>query len=108
MSTLGGNLVGAQPDEVKALAKVMSEPMPGIRPMMPAVSGGLNPRTLGPNLEVFGTNALMLAGTGITLHPMGISAGTAALRQAADAFRTGIPVDEYAATREELRLALRK
>jgi len=108
VSTLGGNLVGAQPDEVKALAKVMSEPMPGVKPMMPAVSGGLNPRTLGPNLEVFGTNALMLAGTGITLHPMGISAGTAALRQSADAFRTGIAVDEYAATHEELRLALRK
>ena len=108
VSTLGGNLVGAQPDEVGALTKVMSEPMPGIKPMMPAVSGGLNPRTLGPNLQVFGTEALMLAGTGITLHPMGIGAGTAALRQAADAYWKGISVDEYATAHEELRLALRK
>ena len=107
VSTLGGYLVDAQPDQVRALASVMSESMNGIKPMMPVVSGGLNPRTLGPNLEVFGTDALMLAGTGITLHPMGVSAGTTALRQAADAFWKGIPVDEYARTHEELRLMLK-
>ena len=38
--------------------------------------------TEGPNLEVFGANALMLAGT-------------------------GIPVDEYALTHKELRLMLK-
>ena len=108
MSTLGGYLVGAQANEVRALARVMAEPMQGIQPMMPAVSGGLNPRTLGPNLEVFGTGAMMLAGTGITRHPMGVSAGTAALRQAAEAFREGVSVDEYARTHEELRLALQQ
>jgi len=107
VSTLGGYLVGGQPEEVKALAGVMSEPMQGIKPMMPAVSGGLNPRTLAPNLEVFGTNALMLAGTGITLHPMGVNAGTTALRQAAEAFQKGIHVGEYALTHEELRLTLK-
>ena len=106
VSTLGGYLVGSQADEVQALAKVMSEPMDGIKPMMPAVSGGLNPKTLGPNLEVFGTDALMLAGTGITLHPMGVSAGTTALHQAAEAFRKRVPLDEYARTHDELRLML--
>ena len=106
VSTLGGYLVGAQPKEVQALAQVMSEPMTNIKPMMPAVSGGLNSRTLASNLQVFGTDALMLAGTGITRHPMGVSAGTAALRQAAGAFRKGVSVDEYAMTHKELRLAL--
>ena len=84
----------------------MAEPMEGIRPLMPAVSGGLNPATLGPNLAVFGADALMLAGTGITRHPMGVQAGTAALRQAAEAFSLGVPVEEYAATHEELQTAL--
>jgi ribulose 1,5-bisphosphate carboxylase large subunit-like protein len=106
VSTVGGYLVGSDINDVKALASVMSEPMEGLRPLMPAVSGGLNPKTLGPNLEVFGVDALMLAGTGITKHPMGAQAGTTALRQAADAFRRGVPVAEYAATHEELRLML--
>ena len=106
VSTLLGYLVGGQPEEVRALARVMSEPMDGIQPMMPAVSGGLSPRTLAANLEVFGTQALMLAGTGITLHPWGVQAGTAALRQAATAFQQGISVDDYALTHDELRLML--
>ena len=106
VSTVGGYLVGAQPEEVKSLAKVMAEPLQGIRPMMAAVSGGLNPATLGPNLEIFGTDAMMLAGSGITTHPMGVNAGTVALQQAAEAFRKGIDVREFARTHEELRLAL--
>lgn len=105
-STLGGYLVGSQPEEVMGLARVMAEPMHSIKPMMCAVSGGLNPRTLGANLEVFGSDALMLAGTGITTHPLGISAGTAALLQAAEAFNVGVPLEEYAADHEELRLVL--
>ena len=64
VSTLGGYLVGSDRADVEALAAVMAEPMEGIRPLMPAVSGGLNPATLGPNLAVFGADALMLAGTG--------------------------------------------
>ena len=105
-STIGGYLVGASPEEGRTLFKVMSEPMGSIKPMMPAVSGGLSPKTLLPNLEVFGTEALMLAGTGITLHPMGVSAGTTALYQAADAFNEGISLEEYAKTHEELRIAI--
>ncbi len=106
VSTLGGYLVGSEPDEVMRLAAVMHEPMGHIRPMMTAVSGGLNPRTLPGNLEVFGSDALMLAGTGITTHPMGINAGTAALKQSAEAWKAGMTVDEYAADHEELRAAL--
>jgi ribulose-bisphosphate carboxylase large chain len=108
VSTVGGYLVGGKPEEVRALARVMSEPMDGIQPMLAAVSGGLNPRTLGANLEIFGTNAMMLAGTGITLHPMGVNAGTAALRQAAEAFRAGVSLEAYAATHPELAATLKK
>ncbi len=105
-STIGGYLVGASPEEGKALFQVMSEPIGDIKPMMPAVSGGLNPKTLIPNLKIFGTNALMLAGTGITLHPMGIKAGTTAMYQAAEAFKLGRSLEEYAKDHEELAKAL--
>jgi ribulose 1,5-bisphosphate carboxylase large subunit-like protein len=106
VSTLGGYLVGGRAEEVKALAQVMWEPMGDIKPMMPAVSGGLSPRTLGANLAEFGTDALMLAGSGITTHPLGIKAGTAALRQAAEAFQAGTPLADFAKTHRELQAVL--
>lgn len=106
VSTVGGYLVGADPEECRALANALTRLLPGIRPMMPAVSGGLNPVTLIPNLDLFGEDALMLAGTGITRHPLGPQAGTTALKQAAAAFRSGVPLDIYAGTHEALRVAL--
>lgn len=108
VSPLGGYLVGSSPNEVQSLAHVLTEPLAGIKPVMPAVSGGLNPQTLGANLRIFGTDALMLAGTGITLRPMGVEAGTTALRQSAEAFRAGVSVEEYAVEHEELRVMLAK
>jgi ribulose 1,5-bisphosphate carboxylase large subunit-like protein len=106
VSTVGGYLVGAEPEECRALANALTRPLPGIRPMMPAVSGGLNPVTLIPNLELFGADALMLAGTGITRHPLGPQAGTTALQQAAEAFHSGVSLEAYASTHEALRVAL--
>lgn len=107
-STIGGYLVGATPEEGNALFTAMSEPMGRIKAVMPAISGGLNPATLAPNLEIFGKQALMLAGTGITLHPMGISAGTQALYQAAESYEAGVQLLDYAQTHEELRVMLEK
>jgi ribulose 1,5-bisphosphate carboxylase large subunit-like protein len=106
VSTVGGYLVGSDPDEVSQLIKVMNEPMGKIKHMMPVVSGGLNPRTLAPNLQIVGKNAMMFAGTGITQHPMGAQAGAMALYQAAEAFKKGVSLDDYAKNHEELRLSL--
>jgi ribulose 1,5-bisphosphate carboxylase large subunit-like protein len=108
VTTLDGYLVGGRREEVEALTGVMSEPMDGIRPMLPAVSGGLNPRNLGTNLAVFGVDAFMLAGTGVTLHPMGIKAGTLAMRQAAEAYNLGVPLEDYARDHLELAAMLKK
>jgi ribulose-bisphosphate carboxylase large chain len=102
VSTIGGYLVGAEIQEVTRLAKVMAEPMATLKPMLTAVSGGLNPKTLGENLKLLGSNALLLAGTGITTHPLGVNAGTKAMQQAAEAFKANIPVAEYAKDHEEL------
>lgn len=106
VSAVGGYLVGSEASEVKQLAQVMSEPLTGIKDMMTVVSGGLNPKTLGFNLAIFGHRALMLAGTGITTHPLGINAGSLALQQAAAAFKNGITLSDYARTHEELRVIL--
>ena len=49
---------------------------------------------------------IFCAGGGIMSHPAGPGAGVIALRQAADAAREGIPIEQYAATAPELKTAL--
>ncbi len=56
-------------------------PYPAI---LPAVSGGLNARTVGSNVKALGKEVLLLAGTGIFSHPNGPAAGVEALRRAAE------------------------
>jgi ribulose 1,5-bisphosphate carboxylase large subunit-like protein len=99
-------MVGGTREELLSLKNVMVEPLPGIKDMVPAISGGLKPENLPQNLGIFGMDVMVLAGTGITSHPMGISAGTKAMQQAAEAFRQGVGLHEYARTHEELRAAL--
>lgn len=54
-----------------------------LNPMLPAVSGGLNPKTIGVNVSRLGRDNLFLAGTGILSNPAGPRAGVEALREAA-------------------------
>jgi len=55
-----------------------------LEPILPAVSGGLNPRTIGANVRGLGRDNLFLAGTGILTHPGGPKAGVEELRAAAE------------------------
>lgn len=54
-----------------------------LNPILPAVSGGLNPKTIGVNVAKLGRDNLFLAGTGILSNPAGPKAGVEALREAA-------------------------
>ncbi|MEJ7677550.1 MAG: RuBisCO large subunit C-terminal-like domain-containing protein [Segetibacter sp.] len=54
-----------------------------LNPILPAVSGGLNPKTIGVNVSRLGRDNLFLAGTGILSHPAGPRAGVGALKEAA-------------------------
>ncbi|MCL4376873.1 MAG: RuBisCO large subunit C-terminal-like domain-containing protein [Actinobacteria bacterium] len=77
---LGGYLVGGKTEEIKSLNHIMTMPIPGIKEMMPALSGGLKPSNLIENLKEFGTDIMILAGTGITQYPGGIAAGVEAMK----------------------------
>ncbi|MEJ7738633.1 MAG: RuBisCO large subunit C-terminal-like domain-containing protein [Chitinophagaceae bacterium] len=54
-----------------------------LKPILPAVSGGLNPKTIGVNVSRLGRDNLFLAGTGILSNPAGPKAGVQALVEAA-------------------------
>ncbi len=93
-------------ETAKKMTEVLREPLNGIKDCAPAIAGGLKPSNLVDNLKIFGLDVLAIAGVGILSHPLGTKAGVMAMRQAAEAFRLGIPLEEYAKDKEELRHAL--
>ncbi len=86
VSTVGGYLVGSESEVISRQVVAMREPLGYVKPMMPAVSGGLKPSNLAENLREVGLDALMLAGTGVTAYPGGIRAGSVAMWEVAKSF----------------------
>jgi len=80
----------------------------GKKPVMPVASGGLHPGTLPELLEFMGPNIMIQVGGGVTGHPEGVIAGGKAVRQALEAIKKGIPLNEYAKENHELAIALKK
>ncbi len=86
----------------------MEQPMWHIKPAMPVSSGGLHPGNLPIVLEALGMPIVLQIGGGVVGHPDGPRAGAAAVRQALEAIKQGIPLDEYAKQHRELARALEK
>jgi ribulose-bisphosphate carboxylase large chain len=75
--------------------------------VMPVMASGQTARQAPATFAALGsTDLLFAAGGGIMAHPGGIAAGVRSLRQAWEAAMEGIALDDYAATRTELRQAL--
>ncbi len=77
---LGGYLVGGNLEEIRSLNHIMQMEIPNIKQAVPVFSGGLKPDNLLENLKEFGTNIMILAGTGITQNPGGISKGVTEMK----------------------------
>jgi len=80
----------------------------GLKPVFPVASGGLHPGVLPELIDFMGSDIIIQVGGGVTGHPDGPMAGGKAVRQALEAYYSGIPLEEYAKTHEELRKALEK
>jgi len=77
-------------------------------PAMPVYSSGQTAWQLGPARDVLGTDDFIYcAGGGIMSHPSGPFAGVTALRQAAQAAKMKIDVEDYALSHSELSDALK-
>ena len=85
----------------------LTESLAGMKATFPVSSGGLHPGKVYAELSTLGTDIILQAGGGIHGHPGGTAAGARAMRQAVDAFMTGIPAKEYAKTHYELEQALK-
>lgn len=93
-------------EEVKANIDAITEPMHGLKAVMPVASGGLHPGMVPKLMEFFGNDLIIQAGGGIHGHPDGTVKGATALRQAVNAVREGYTLKEYSKTHEELGKAL--
>ncbi len=94
--------------EVVENCNALRKKMNGIKPVFPVASGGLHPTLVPELLKIFGTDVIIQSGGGIHGNPLGTTAGTKAMRQAIDSSLKNIPLNEYAKTHKELRVALDK
>ena len=79
-----------------------------IKRTFPIPAGGVHPRIVTKILNDLGYDCVISAGGAIHGHPKGAIAGAKALRQAIDAFVSGVGLEEYSANHEELASALEK
>lgn len=73
------------PDDIRSMHDAATGDWCPLKPILPAISGGLNPNTVAANVRAFGRDNLLLAGTGVFENPDGPQAGVEALREAAEA-----------------------
>ncbi len=107
VGTAVGKMVEGK-DEVLANVRAVREPFFHIKPTFPVASGGLHPGLVPDIVEIFGNDVIIQAGGGVHGHPDGTEAGAKAMRQAAEAVREGVSLEEYAKDHEELKKALEK
>jgi ribulose-bisphosphate carboxylase large chain len=94
--------------EIDQSRDILQKPWAHFKTMLPAVSGGLYPQKVRPNLDCYGINCILQAGGGVHGHPDGTMAGAVAMRQAVEAWKEKKTLEEYSRTHKELARALEK
>ena len=105
--TVLGKMEG-QKSEVQEINTFLRSEWYGLKSVLPVASGGLFPGLVPGLLDLLGNDMLYNFGGGIHGHPKGSFSGAKAVMQAAEAGLSKILLTEYAATHEELDLALQK
>ncbi len=107
IGTAVGKMEGSAED-VTGSQKGLEEDMFGIRPVLTVASGGLHPGHTSDLVKILGKDIVAQYGGGCHGHPEGTRAGATAIRQSIEAATKGIPLKEYAKSRRELAVALKK
>lgn len=109
IGTLGvGKMSGNSKEGFRNLEACLDDITVQYKTVMPVCSGGVYPGMIEPMVKASGFNVQIQAGGGVAGHPGGVRKGAMGMCQAVDAAYQNIPVEEYAKTHEELRLALEK
>ena len=70
--------------------------------------GGISPLNVAPNIDGYGVDCIVQAGGGVHGHPNGTKEGAQAMRQAVDAWREGVSIEEYAKAHPALQRAIER
>lgn len=86
MGQFNVHVASLTPSMLLMLDKVFKEHIEGIKDTVPVTAGGLGAANLGKNVEAFGPDVALLAGSNLLDHPMGPKAGGIAMYQAYEAY----------------------
>ncbi|MEM1588496.1 MAG: type III ribulose-bisphosphate carboxylase [Candidatus Bathyarchaeia archaeon] len=93
-------------EEVMENCEALKMDMGNLKRVLPVASGGLHPGLVPTLIQFFNKDFVIQAGGGIHGHKNGTIAGAKAMRQAVEAVLKGTPLNEYAETHKELKIAL--
>lgn len=103
---LGSRMHTSTMDVVQAYQACV-EPMGHLKPSLPIPAGSQWAGSLGQLYGLFGSRDFgIVPGRAVFSHPMGPAAGATALLQGWEAVEAGVSLEQYAATREQLRQAI--
>ena len=77
-----------------------------LKPTFPSPAAGMHPGLVPQVMSDLGPDVVLGAGAAMHAHPMGLKGGIAALNQAAEAWKMGIPLEEYAQNHPELKASI--
>ncbi len=103
--TVVGKMEGDR-EEVVSINNFLRSKFGKLKPVLPVASGGLHPGLVEKLVKILGKDLVINFGGGLHGHPLGSAAGARAVYQAIDAVTKGIPLNRYAQTYQELKLAL--
>ena len=95
-------------EKYRQIAYDLLLPWHNIKSTLPIPAGGLSAKLVPKIIKDIGYDCAISAGGAIHGHPMGAIAGAKALRQAIDAIVSGVSLEDYASSHEELKAALEK
>ena len=87
MGQFNVHVASVTPSMLIKLDEVFKESMNGIKDTVPVTAGGLGVANLGKNIEAFGPDVALLAGSNMLDHPSGPTAGAIAMNQAMEAYK---------------------
>jgi len=106
VGTLGIGKMEGDPKGDRDNIDACFDPTVGYKEVMPVCSGGIYPGLVDKIVAAAGNNVQIQAGGGVAGHRDGVRGGAMGMSQAVDAAFRGIPLEEYARTHNELRIAL--
>ena len=91
---------------LKTVAEICRIPIGSMKPSLITVGGGMHAGTLGIHADLFGPDFAYICGGGVCGHPDGARAGARSVRQAWEAYESGVSIEKYRKTHKELGRAL--